>query len=96
VVAAGGGISERRQRMRRRTQPMMSMIQKVSMGVSKPAATTNQYCVSESLSIDVPREGYVDQTDGRNIVDAVIFYTQRPVSVLSSVTNTSDCFFFLR
>ena len=73
---------------------MMSMIQKVSMGVSKPAATTNQYCISESLSIDVPREGYVDQTDGRNRVDAVIFYAQRPVSVLSSVTNTSDCFFF--
>ena len=72
----------------------MSMIQKVSMGVSKPAATTNQYCISESLSIDVLREGYVDQTDGRNRVDAVIFYAQRPVSVLSSVTNTSDCFFF--
>ena len=72
----------------------MSMIQKMSMGVSKPAATTNQYCVSESLSIDVPREGYVDQTDGRNRVDAVIFYAQRPVSVLASVTNTSDCFFF--
>jgi GTP:adenosylcobinamide-phosphate guanylyltransferase len=38
------------------------MIQKVSIGVSPTAATTNQYCVSESLSIDVPREGYVDQT----------------------------------
>jgi hypothetical protein len=72
----------------------MSMIQKVSMGVSKLAATTNQYWVSESLSIDVPREGYVDQTDGRNRADAFIFYTQRPISVLSSVTNTSDCFFF--
>ena len=72
----------------------MSMIQKMSMGVSKPAATTNQYCVSESLSIDVPREGYVDQIDGRNRVDAVIFYAQRPVSVLSRVTNTPDCFFF--
>jgi hypothetical protein len=56
------GISGRRQRVRPRTQPTMSMIQKVSMGVSKRAATTSQYCASESFSIDAPREGYVDQT----------------------------------
>ena len=32
--------------------------------------------------------------DGRNRTGAFIFYTRRPVSVVSSVTNPSDCFFF--
>src|SRR5438128_7230854 len=40
------------------------------------------------------REGYVDQTDGRNRAGAFISYTRRPVSVVSSVTSPSDCFFF--
>jgi hypothetical protein len=31
---------------------MTSMIHKASMGVSTTAATTNQYCVSENLSIN--------------------------------------------
>src|SRR5690348_3318316 len=71
----------------------MSMIQKVSMGVGKPAATTNQYCVSESLSIDVPREGYVDQTR-RKKYNRGLYSHSASCKRRLSVTNSSDCFFF--
>jgi hypothetical protein len=44
-------ISGRCQSVRRRNQPMPSAIQKVTMGVSTTAATTNQNCVSGRLRI---------------------------------------------
>jgi hypothetical protein len=65
---------------------MPSAIEKVSMGVSATPATTNQNCVSERLRI-----GMMSHASG-----PVIFHTQRPVSVVSSVTNRSDCIFFFK
>jgi hypothetical protein len=75
---------------------MPSAIQKVSMGVSATPAATNQNCVSERLRIGMMSHAEDAFTRPRREKwsGAVIFYTQRPVSVVSSVTNTSDCFFF--
>jgi hypothetical protein len=75
---------------------MPSAIQKVSMGVSATPATTNQNCVSERLRIGMMfhAEDALTRPVERNRVAPLYFYTQRPVSVVSSVTNTSDCFFF--
>ena len=84
--------SGRRQNVRRRNQPMPSAIQRVSMGESATPATTNQNCVSERLRIGMM--SHVDQTRREKSSDAAIFNTQRPDSVVSNVTNTSDCSFF--
>jgi hypothetical protein len=71
---------------------MPSVIQRMSMGVSATPAATNQNSVSERLSIGMM--SHVDQTCREKSSGAAIFNTQRPDSVVSNVTNTSDCSFF--
>jgi hypothetical protein len=71
---------------------MPSAIPKMNMGVSATPAATNQNCVSERLRIGMM--SHVDQTRREKLSGAAIFNTQRPDSVVSSVTNTSDCSFF--
>ena len=73
---------------------MPSAIKRASMGVSATPAATNQNCVSEKLRIGMM--SHFDQTRREKLSGAAIFNTQRPDSVVSSVTNTSDCSFFLR
>jgi hypothetical protein len=75
---------------------MPSAIQNVSMGVSATPATTNQNCVSERLRMRMVShpEDVLTRPVERNRVALPIFYTQRPDSVVPSVTNTSNCFFF--
>ena len=45
---------------------MTSMIQKVSIGVRTTTATINQYCVSESLSIEAHMKDTSTRYDGIN------------------------------
>ena len=66
----------------------------MNMGVSAPPAAANQNCVSERLRIGMM--SLVDQTRRKKWNGGVIFYIQHPRSVVFSVTNTSDCSFFLR
>src|SRR6266851_1416447 len=80
-----GTISGCRQSVRCKNQPITSTIQKVSMGVSTTAATATQYCVSENFSIDVPREGYVNQTRRRN--RAARLYSTLSVLLASSLAS---------
>ena len=73
----------------------MSMIQKMSMGVSKPAATTNQYCVSESLSM----MSHVKDTLTRltEEIERTRLYSTRSVlsaSSLASQTHLIVSFFY--
>jgi len=91
-----GGTSGRCQSVRRRNQPMPSAIKKVSIGVSATPATTNQNCVSERLRIGMMShaEDALTRPRREKWSGAVIYYTQRPGSVVFSVTNTSDCSFF--
>ena len=91
-----GGTSGRCQSVRRRNQPMPSAIKKVSIGVSATPATTNQNCVSERLRIGMMShaEDALTRPRREKCSGAVIYYTQRPGSVVFSVTNTSDCSFF--
>ena len=73
---------------------MPSAIPKMNMGVSAIPAATNQNCVSERLRIGMM--SHFDQNRREKLSGGAIFNTQRPDSVVSSVTNTSDCSFFWR